>query len=66
MPDNDSRESIIEAIRQWIVDLDAEVGRIEADPRAKIDTPAIADIRQRIKDLDAAIQRLREARRGAG
>jgi hypothetical protein len=56
-------ESIIEAIRQWTIELDAEVERLKTDPRAKIDTAAITAIEQRIKDLDAAVQRIREARR---
>ena len=65
MPDNegDSPESIIEAIRQWTIELDAEVERLKTDPRAKIDPAAITAIEQRIKDLDAAVQRIREARR---
>ena len=29
-PDNDSPESIIEAIKQWVIELDAETGRINA------------------------------------
>ena len=68
MPDNESGAGIdtavtIEDIRQWIIELDAQMERIKADPRAKIDTAAIAAIRQRAKDLADAIQRLREARR---
>ena len=29
-PDNDSPESIIEAIRQWVIEIDAEAERINA------------------------------------
>jgi len=65
VPDKESRAKIdtaIEAIRQRLKDLDAEVGRIEADPRAKTATAALTAIRQQVKDLDAAVQRIQEAR----
>ena len=67
MPVNEASAKIdiaamTEAIRQSIKDLDAEVARVTADPRAKSDPAAITAIRQRIIDLEAAVQQVREAR----
>ena len=77
MPDNESKIDItamaeaIEAFRQRIKDLDAEVERINT-ARAEQGEPKLATagitqaaeaVRQLVKDLDAAVQRIRGARR---